>query len=563
MPAPLTEQLSPYFALAMSDGVVAAEVAVVAEDRPGQFRVLIDGHVVQDGLSGGDIVVGILEALDECLLGDASMVPAGLVERNGAGALLLGRSGTVADVTAWLIEGGFAYHTQRWVMPSGPGRRVTGIAAPVSLGLLNIDREEDWTAFLSCRTIMGSEVLITAPLAQWRQSQDCEPRLAVILEHVLGSDLAIGHGTAEQALSSIDGSCSELGRRWLTDVLSTIPCLRIRYGSLQQMQGVVDVLLEMLCDRALPPDGLLRLVNAFSTPMARAAKREIPARTDRELSPKLTIGMATYDDYDGVYFSIQSIRMHHPEILEHVEFVVIDNNPAGVCGTHLKALERHIPNYRYIPQPDRTGTAVRDQIFAEAYGDYVMSMDCHVLFPPGALEALLGYFEANPHSVDLIQGPMLWDNLREVSSHWDQKWQRGMFGTWATDSTAYDLQAAPFEIPMQGLGVFACRKQAWPGFNPDFKGFGGEEGYLHEKFRQAGGRVLCLPAFRWLHRFARPLGVPYVITWGDRIRNYILGRQELGLPFDDVVEHMRAHVGERLTDEVVESLLGKSEAVSA
>ena len=44
--------------------------------------------------------------------------------------------------------------------------------------------------------------------------------------------------------------------------------------------------------------------------------------------------------------------------------------------------------------------------------------------------------------------------------------------------------AAPFEMGMQGLGVFACRKAAWPGFNPRFSGFGGEEGYIHEKIRR-------------------------------------------------------------------------------
>jgi hypothetical protein len=26
----------------------------------------------------------------------------------------------------------------------------------------------------------------------------------------------------------------------------------------------------------------------------------------------LSIGMATYDDYDGVYFSVQAIRLYHP-----------------------------------------------------------------------------------------------------------------------------------------------------------------------------------------------------------------------------------------------------------
>ena len=66
----------------------------------------------------------------------------------------------------------------------------------------------------------------------------------------------------------------------------------------------------------------------------------------------------------------------------------------------------------------------------------------------------------------------------------------------------------PFEIPMQGLGVFACRKRAWPGFNAAFHGYGGEEGYLHEKFRRTGARCLCVPWLRWMHRFKHPAGAP-------------------------------------------------------
>ena len=41
----------------------------------------------------------------------------------------------------------------------------------------------------------------------------------------------------------------------------------------------------------------------------------------------LTIGMCTYDDYDGVYFSAQAIRLYHPEITAESEILVIDNHP--------------------------------------------------------------------------------------------------------------------------------------------------------------------------------------------------------------------------------------------
>src|ERR1700675_1402777 len=76
----------------------------------------------------------------------------------------------------------------------------------------------------------------------------------------------------------------------------------------------------------------------------------IQAPTPRKnANKKLTIGMATYDDYDGVYFSLQALRLYHPEILEETDFVVVDNPPDGPCAEALKALEESTPNYRYVP----------------------------------------------------------------------------------------------------------------------------------------------------------------------------------------------------------------------
>ena len=42
--------------------------------------------------------------------------------------------------------------------------------------------------------------------------------------------------------------------------------------------------------------------------------------------------MATYDDYDGVYFTLQALRIYHPEIVDEAGFLVIDNHPDGVCS---------------------------------------------------------------------------------------------------------------------------------------------------------------------------------------------------------------------------------------
>ncbi len=268
----------------------------------------------------------------------------------------------------------------------------------------------------------------------------------------------------------------------------------------------------------------------------------------------LTVGMATADDYDGVYFSIQALRLYHSEAVALCEFLVLDNNPDGPCGEALRSLCDQVPSCRYLPVTDQHGTAVRDRIFRAARTEYVLCLDCHVMLVPGALDRLLAYFQAHPDTRDLIQGPLVFDGLASTASQFREEWRAGMYGVWEHDPAPPDADAEPFEIRLQGLGLFASRRDAWPGFNPDFRGFGGEEGYIHEKYRQRGQRTLCLPGLQWLHRFGRPGGVPYRIQWEDRIRNYLIGWRELGLDTAPVRDHFAAHVGPEIVWRVEQGL---------
>jgi hypothetical protein len=267
------------------------------------------------------------------------------------------------------------------------------------------------------------------------------------------------------------------------------------------------------------------------------------APTPRGPARSLTIGMATYDDYDGVYFSVQAIRLYHPEITADTEILVLDNHPGGPCSAALKQLETSVDGYRYVPYGSSQGTAVRDWIFREANSVYVLVMDSHVLFAPGCLAKLVDFLKAHPDSNDLWQGPMLSDELTHLSAKFAPVWSAGMYGVWEQDARAADLDGPPFEIEMQGLGVFACRTEAWPGFNPRFNGFGGEEGYIHEKIRRRGGTIFCLPFLRWVHRFNRPLGAPYRPNWKDRIRNYAIACDELGLDRGPMIQHFEQFLG--------------------
>lgn len=95
----------------------------------------------------------------------------------------------------------------------------------------------------------------------------------------------------------------------------------------------------------------------------------------------------------------------------------------------------------------------------------------------------------------------------------------------------------PFEIPGQGLGLFSVRRDSWLGFHEHSRGFGGEELYIHEKYRQAGRRAICIPDLKWFHRYGRQDGVQYPLTRYLKIRNYVLEFEELGMDLEPIHTH--------------------------
>ncbi|GAB6165624.1 hypothetical protein JCM19992_16240 [Thermostilla marina] len=251
--------------------------------------------------------------------------------------------------------------------------------------------------------------------------------------------------------------------------------------------------------------------------------------------PRWTIGMATAADLSGCYFTVQALRLYHR--IDDCELLIVDNAPQHAIAPHLRSFCEKTGT-RYIPLASPIGTSpARNAIVEHARGDWVLVLDCHVLLVPGALEALRAFAAEKPESRDLLQGPLLYDDGRGLATHFEPQWRDGMFGVWGHDPRGDDPRGEPFEIPAQGLGLFACRRDAWPGFHRHAGGFGGEEGYIHEKFRRRGGRCLCIPALRWMHRFGYPAGAPYPLRMYDRVRNYVLEWLELGRDLEEIRAH--------------------------
>lgn len=272
-------------------------------------------------------------------------------------------------------------------------------------------------------------------------------------------------------------------------------------------------------------------------------------------SPLFTLGFATRDD-KMAYATLVDFRTKFPHLLDRTEIVIIDNSEQvtkdGLEQPNRYALElhkqvQHVPGVRYIRAPGPPSSCLyKEQVFQQARGTYVLCCDSHVFFELGAIDALLKYFEEHPESSDLIMGPLvsITGQVTATQQHLYVSesfpvprgamishgvvFRGNQFGAWVIDERGLDPHHPPYEIQQQGTFAFACRRAAWPSFHSQFYGFGGNETYLMEKFRARDDKVLCLPAFRAIHSFYEPEGKPYTPVLLDRIRNYLIGFQELG-----------------------------------
>lgn len=322
---------------------------------------------------------------------------------------------------------------------------------------------------------------------------------------------------------------------------------------------------------------------------------------------KITIGMAHHTDFNGVYFTIQDILKelkfnNRDDLLDRLEFVIVENDPEGEHAKAVKNLKNATglgEKFRVIDLIDSKGTScTRNKIIEEANTDFVLVMDCHVVLCPvvETLDKLFNFIDTYPNTKNLYQGPLIHDNLKSSSTHFNDEWGAQMWGRWGSawsckcnktnfsvinknnkcefidlvnqnqikdcnycyttlpeeilfsgheriltnlgmSKLGADPESDQFEIFSQGLGLFFTAKKHWLKFNEHCRGFGGEECYIHEKYRKAGRRTMCLPFLKWLHRFARPDGVKYELTAENKVRNYILEFTELGLDLSRIYQH--------------------------
>lgn len=260
--------------------------------------------------------------------------------------------------------------------------------------------------------------------------------------------------------------------------------------------------------------------------------------------------MACYDDYDGVYFTVQNLRAFHD--MTDVELLVLDNHPESAHGKQLAKLAPRA-GIRLVHVTDRVSSWVKYDAVLHATGDVVVGMDSHLVMLPGSIAALRTWWQAHEGSRDLLTGPVIYDELQDGSMGLDPQWNGHDFGTWMAKTPRASGEAV--EVPMQGMGFWSVWRTSWPGVPRGMVGFGAEEWCMAERIRQHGGRVMSHPCVQWGHRFGWPVRT-YPLSLEDKVRNYYRGWLSLYKTMDHPrMREMTLHWSTQLSHEKLQSIL--------
>lgn len=242
---------------------------------------------------------------------------------------------------------------------------------------------------------------------------------------------------------------------------------------------------------------------------------------------KWSICIPSFNNYTEVYFTVQSLRLHHD--MRDKEIVIVDNYGDDCLYDFCK--KKGNGTIKYIRDNSIQGVSfAKNKAIENARGEFVLCMDSHIILKQGC-------FDVDPTGNDFIQGPNISNGFEKIGKEWLPIWRSNMWGIWNYVKPE-EMPKEPYDIWATGAGFFATRRDSWLGFNRDFRGFGGETGYIQEKYRKAGRRVVAYPNMQWVHFYVtQGRKIPYPIKTLEKIQNYIIGFTELGLDLEPIKNH--------------------------
>ena len=230
-----------------------------------------------------------------------------------------------------------------------------------------------------------------------------------------------------------------------------------------------------------------------------------------------------------LWFTLQGLL--HAGFSERTEILVVDNDPSPDVRDVCSYFSR--PFLRYIEAGEIKGVNYPRTIGADAAtGEWLMMLDSHVLMAPSSYARITERINNNQYPArSLIHcgvsfgSPVIWGSYRLTL-------ETNFWGDW--HYPVRDNAQLPYPIAATGNWAFLTRLQDWKdygGFNPAFRGYGGDEIYLQLKYWRSGGQVLLDPLLRGSH-WSGPR--TYSIVSKELIVNTaIAGRVVVGSSFAD------------------------------
>jgi hypothetical protein len=302
--------------LVVPNGLPSQQIVVRAQ-QDGCFSVDdCSGQILPD-LTLGDLPSFLTNAVVRALVtkqSDAVALHAGAVARNGKAVLVV-------------LQNGFDYLTDEIVLLQQSQPAVVGLPRSLVLKPGSAQHILEMPAFREATTVpAGTHLVISAPAGP--QAQEPLPvSLIVFPDFVKGNDLEVeGLSPAGCGMKLVECNVNarnlpDRGFAAIARLSRRTPAMRLRYGDYDQLPARLDILARLSMDDNLEPANMRRLLAAFAQrrsgareSKASAPASQIPKPTPlRERKRALSIGMATYDDYDGVYFTLQALRMYHAD----------------------------------------------------------------------------------------------------------------------------------------------------------------------------------------------------------------------------------------------------------
>ena len=254
--------------------------------------------------------------------------------------------------------------------------------------------------------------------------------------------------------------------------------------------------------------------------------------------PKLTIGMASWDDVEGVFWTLSILRQFHTpyysDLRDQVQLLVVDDMP-----TEQRELRHlcNLSNAKFVHRSKNQGPAqAKTTVFEEADAEYTLLLDSHVLCLPGSIQYLLDAIDRDAIGNDIWSGPLVSENGGIIATELLPRWRGEFFGIWETDQDIVKKKVK--EIMGMGSAFFCMKTRNFVDnecFPKEMRGFGGEELIISEINRQkTGGLHYCHDALRWQHRFYKPKPVTYTLTINDKFKNYVIGFYRCGWDTESV-----------------------------